>query len=170
MRNIFKIASFTVAVVALGGSGAAGAQTFGSTATATMSITATVTGTCTIAAPSLNASLQGAVGNTITTSGNFTVTCATGASVPYAIGLGNGNNYTTTRRLANGTNYVGYSLTCATGACSTTWGNTSANWYSGTTATANTPQNVLVNLTIPALTSAATTGSSTDSVTATLNY
>jgi spore coat protein U-like protein len=81
------------------------------TATANLTVQVNITASCTVGASTLD---FGAVAGTSLTSvaqatGSVSVTCTNGS--PYAIGMGQGANYSTTNRMVNGgANYLSYGL------------------------------------------------------------
>jgi spore coat protein U-like protein len=139
------------------------------TATATMPVSATVPVSCTAAAGTsmafgnLTTTLALAVSQADTT-GTLTVTCTNGAS--YSIVAGDGNNYSSGWRMANGSSqYVTYSLYSDSG-------RSTAFPRSGTTlggTGTGAAQTVTAYGRIPAQT-AGGSGSFTDSVTFTVTY
>lgn len=79
------------------------------TATTTFTVTATVIAACTVTAANLafgnyNQTTATALDGTTT----MTVTCTPGTT--YTVALNNGANFATTRRMAAGTNFLGYEL------------------------------------------------------------
>lgn len=111
-------------------------------------------------------------GGGISATGAVAVQCNQGA--PYTVYLGNGNNYSTTRRMRSGTSYLPYAL-YQDSAHTIAWNATNvgtvggAGGVSGTGSGSN--QNLTVYAVIPAGTAVpATTGTYTDTVVVTVNY
>lgn len=122
MKTITKILLAAGATVALA------APSHAATQAANLNVNASVAGTCTIGASSLNFSSYTGVQNDVTTS--VSVNCTTGTT--YTVGMANGNNFTTTRRMtAGGGSYLSYGL-YQDAARTTTWGNAAGSWVSGT--------------------------------------
>ncbi|MEQ1696102.1 MAG: spore coat protein U domain-containing protein [Hyphomicrobiaceae bacterium] len=105
-----KIVIAAVAVAALGSNGAfaAGASTVAVNG-GSLSVNATIVPSCQVAIGSAVAfgSITIVPGATATP-GTFTVTCDLGTD--YAVGLGNGNNFTATRNMISGGNVLPYEL------------------------------------------------------------
>jgi spore coat protein U-like protein len=111
------------------------------TATSTLPVTMTILASCTIGATAMAFTSQlgaGLTSTAATATGSISVTCTNLA--PYAIGLDNGANYTTSRRMVfGGSNYLPYALftnvglttpwSTATGSATCT---TSTDCYTGT--------------------------------------
>lgn len=111
-------------------------------------------------------------GGGISATGAIAVQCNQGA--PYTVYVGNGNNYTTTRRMKSGTNYLAYAL-YQDSAHTIAWNATNvgtvggAGGVNGTGSGSN--QTLTVYALIPAGTAVpATTGTYTDTVVVTVNY
>jgi spore coat protein U-like protein len=144
-------------------------------ATANMSVTLTIFAACTVSAttlafPQLAATTQSTVTNQTAT---VSVTCASG--VPYAIGMGQGLNYSTTNRMVYATsNYIAYALYTdsghsipwlgVTGTACTTSSDCSVGTGTGSV------QTITVYGQVPVLGSAPAVGSYTDTVTLTVDY
>jgi spore coat protein U-like protein len=147
------------------------------TATGTLPVSMTITASCTIGATAMafNAQLgAGLVTTAATASGSISVTCTNQA--PYAIGLDNGLNYSTTRRMVfGGTNYLPYGLytnagltipwSTATGSATCT---TSSNCYTGTGNGA--AQSITVYGQVPTVSTAPVPGAYTDTVNITIYF
>lgn len=81
------------------------------TATANLTVQITITNACTIDAATLNFGSYAGVSmltSAPTASTTVSVTCTN--LTPYSIGMDNGQNYSTTRQMASGGNYIGYGL------------------------------------------------------------
>jgi spore coat protein U-like protein len=145
------------------------------TAPGTLSISITINAACSVSAGSSIAfsAISSTVTAAQTASGTITVTC-TNLS-PYSVSLDNGGNYTTTRQMANGSNYIGYGL-YLDGSDTNAWGATTA--AGSCTGGANTcslgtgngsAQNIPVYAKIPTL-AGPPAGSYTDTVNITVAY
>jgi spore coat protein U-like protein len=147
------------------------------TATGTLPVSMTITASCTIGATAMAFTAQlgaGLVSTAATASGSISVTCTNQA--PYAIGLDNGLNYSSTRRMVyNGSNYLPYGLytnagltvpwSTATGSATCT---TSSNCYTGTGNGA--AQSITVYGQVPTVTTAPVPGTYTDTVNITIYF
>jgi len=155
----------------------AGPAALAGTTTGTLPVSMTITASCTIGATAMAFTSQlGAslVSTAATASGSISVTCTNLA--PYAIGLDNGSNYSTTRRmLFGGSNYLPYGLytnvglttpwSSATGSATCT---TSSNCYTGTGNGA--AQSITVYGQVPTIGTAPAPGAYTDSVSFTVYF
>jgi spore coat protein U-like protein len=102
--------------------------------TNTVTVTLIVTNDCTIVAPALNFGSAAFVGSLKPVTQNITIRCSKGAA--YTVGIDNGLNFSTNRRLANGTNYIGYEIYFpSTG--TTRWGSVGGQRVSSAAATTN---------------------------------
>lgn len=161
------------AVMALG----AGTAAQAGSVTGTLPVTMTITGSCTIGATAMAFTAQlgaGLVTTAATASGSISVTCTNLA--PYAIGLDNGANYSTTRRMVfGGTNFLPYGLytnvglttpwSTATGAATCT---TSTNCFTGTGT--GSAQSITVYGQVPTVATAPPPGAYSDTVNITVYY
>ena len=104
----FRNLSLLAAAIAVAGvCGTANAATD----TKNLAVTMTITGACDIstgAATSVDFGSQASGGADKTATGNLIVNCSTGQA--YAVTLGNGANFSVTRRMKSGTNYIAYDL------------------------------------------------------------
>lgn len=149
------------------------------TATANLSVTASVATNCTISTtPVAFGAYDPLAATDVNGTGTVVVRCTKGAS-GLSIGLGNGASFSTTRRMTNGTDFLGYSLfqppnnTPGT-ACSfpgtTAWGNTvGTNTLALTNSPSSAARTYNVCGTIPNSQDVGT-GSYTDTVVATINF
>lgn len=82
----------------------------GGSAISTFTVAATVVASCTISAQDLNFGSASALSANRDQSSTLSVTCTNAA--PWSVALGNGSNFSTTRRMRQGatSNYVGYAL------------------------------------------------------------
>jgi spore coat protein U-like protein len=147
------------AIVAAGLSTAAQAATDSKN----FNVTITITESCDIstgAATDVDFGTQARSTGPYTATGNLIVNCSSGT--PYDITLGQGANYSSGRRMANGTNYVPYELYSDSGM--------STSWVSvhGTGTAAN--QNIPVYGKVLAASTNVPAGAYTDTVTATITY
>ncbi|MDQ8038587.1 MAG: spore coat U domain-containing protein [Pedobacter sp.] len=137
------------------------------TDTTTFNVTITITESCdihTVAATDVDfgSVVRSSAAVSESASGNLVVNCSDGT--PYTIGLNNGGNYSGSRRMTDGTNFVSYGL-FRDNAHSNPWGNTT-DLLSGTGD--GTDQNIPVyglvtSVNVPA-------GTYNDIVTATVTY
>ena len=146
------------------------------TATASLTTTLTITASCTINAATLTfPSTPGTnlLSAAVTGSTNVSVTCNSGS--PYSIGMDNGANYSSTRRMATGGNYIGYGLYVdsafsypwTTGASNSTC-TTTNDCYLGTGS--GTPQSIPIYGQVPTVASAPPSGTYSDTVTMTITF
>lgn len=145
--------------------------------TGTLPVSMTITASCTIGATAMAFTAQlgaGLVTTAATATGSITVTCTNQA--PYAIGLDNGANYLSTRRMVSGgSNYLPYALytnagltipwSIATGAATCT---TSSDCYTGTGSGA--AQTIPVYGQVPIIGTAPAPGTYNDTVNITIYY
>jgi spore coat protein U-like protein len=145
------------------------------TATGTMSVTITINAACSVTAGAsiAFAAIASTVSAAQTASGTITVTC-TNLS-PYSVSLDNGANYSSTRRMINGSSYIGYGL-YTDNAYANAWGtSTAAGSCTGGASTcalgtgSGSAQNISVYAKIPTL-SGPPAGSYTDTVNITVTY
>lgn len=99
--------------------------------TTTFQVLLEITESCTIDAADLDfgSEVRTTTSSELTGTGSVTVECSSGT--PYEIGLSNGENFNSTRRMANGSNYVPYALYKDSGH-SQAWLNTGGDRVSGT--------------------------------------
>ncbi|HEX3116196.1 MAG TPA: spore coat U domain-containing protein [Bradyrhizobium sp.] len=173
IRAVARLLTIVSASIAFAASGSTIVQA--ATATANMAVQLTVTASCTINAATLdfgNATLLATLIDATTT---LSVTCTN--TTPYSIGLDNGANFSSTRRMRQGAtaNYIGYAIytdsarTNAWTTASSSTACTSAN--SCFLGTGNgSAQSISVYGRVPALGTAPTPGSYTDTVTMTVTY
>lgn len=102
--------------------------------TNTVTVTLIVSNDCAISAPALNFGSAAFVASLKPVTQNITIRCSKGAA--YTVGIDNGLNYSANRRLANGTNYIGYELYFPS-TTTTRWGSAGAQRVSSTAATTN---------------------------------
>jgi spore coat protein U-like protein len=148
----------------------------GATATTTFTVSVTIAAACSISATNLAFGTQGVLAANVDQSSTITVNCTD--TTPYSVGLDNGLNFSTTRRMKDtgaGTTFIGYGLytdagrtnawttSSAAGSC-TGGANTCAL---GTGSGAN--QNITVYGRIPAQVTPAP-ATFNDTVTATVTY
>jgi len=166
--------SKTVAVVGMSAAVAFagfGSTTNAATATANLAVSATVTNNCTISTVALAfGSYDPVVANASTNldgTGSVVVSCTKGSTA--TIGLGNGANYSSGRRMGDGaTNFLTYEL-YQDASRATVWGNSGAGLLSPVAAPSKAARTFTVygrvtsNQDVPA-------GSYNDTVVATVNF
>lgn len=166
LRSLIAASAATLAVIVTQGAQAA-------TATNTFNVLITITSACNItttAPTNVNFGTQPSTATNIPNQGSLTVNCTPLA--PFTIALDNGLNGAdvNSRKMANGTNLLGYQLfRNATRLPADVWGSTtggSGNVYSGLGTGLAVPIPVYGN--VPNANVA--TGSYTDTITATLTY
>ncbi|MGA3397683.1 MAG: spore coat U domain-containing protein [Acetobacteraceae bacterium] len=147
------------------------------TATGTLPVSMTILASCTIGATSMAFTSQlgaGLVSTAATATGSISVTCTNQA--PYAIGLDNGANYSTTRRMVfASTNYLPYNLYTNAG-MTTPWSTatdsatctTSTDCYTGTGN--GSAQSINVYGQIPTVASSPPPGAYSDTVNITIYF
>jgi spore coat protein U-like protein len=161
------------ASIALGLCGSVTAQA--ATATANLTVQLTVTATCSVNAATLNFGSTGLLASPITASTSLSVTCTN--STPYSVGLDNGANFSTTRRMKLGAtaNFIPYGLFTDAG-LTNAWTTASSSTACTSTnscalGTGNgSAQSITVFGQVPALGTAPTPGAYTDTVTITVTY
>jgi spore coat protein U-like protein len=161
------------APIVLGLSGGITAQA--ATATANLTVQLTVTATCSVNAATLNFGSTGLLASPISQSTTLSVTCTN--TTPYSVGLDNGANFSTTRRMKLGatSNYIPYGLFTDAG-LTNPWTTASSSTACTTTnscalGTGNgSAQSITVYGQVPALGTAPTPGAYTDTVTITVTY
>lgn len=177
MKN-FKRTTLSFAA-AIGGWLIAATPSFAATATGTFPVTATVANTCTVS--STGVAFGSYTGTAVTnTANNIVVTCNKGVTITSLL-IGDGANASgTQKRMANGTEYLNYSIDVPTGASLTTCPAAGTNSWNGTTgpagaaltslfATTGGAKNISICASIPASQYPAA-GSYSDTVTMTLTY
>jgi spore coat protein U-like protein len=163
MNKTFRASLASIAVLSVLGTASA------ATDTASMNVKMTITATCdihTVAATDVDfGTVASTATNVASTGGVLTVKCTTGTA--YNIGLDNGVNFNTTRRMKNGTtNFVPYGL-FRDAAFTNAWGTVAGtSTQAGTGTGAN--QTFTVYGRVPSAASAA--GAYTDIVVATVTY
>lgn len=177
MRNIF-IKYFLMIVALLSFS-----NSYAGSANANLAVSATVSANCTITTSPLAFGTYDPVGANVTTAlngtGSVSVACTKGAT-GLSVGMGNGANFSSTRRMsAGGGNVLGYGLyrppnstpgTACTFPATQAWGTTiGTNTLALTSPTSKTARTYNVCGTIPAGQDVAA-GSYTDTVVATINF
>lgn len=105
----------------------------GSTTT-TVNVSLVVTRDCLITAPSINFGTAAFVGSFSPVNQSVTIRCTKDAA--YSVGIGNGANYTTSRRLANGSKFIAYEIYYPASSQSR-WGSVGAERKSSADATTN---------------------------------
>ena len=146
------------------------------TATGNLTVQLTITSSCSIGAATLNFGSDAGtslVTTALTASTTVSVTC-TNLS-PYSIGMGQGSNYNTTNRMANGSNYIDYGLYTDAGlthpwttASSSTTCTIANGCYLGTGN--GSAQSVTIYGQVPTVTTAPAAGSYSDTVVMTITY
>jgi spore coat protein U-like protein len=165
-RSLIVLAGF--AVVSIAAEGRVSAQQASSS---NLTVSASVTKNCTITTAPVNFGAYDPVAANATASldglGTVTIICTKGAEAK--IGLGPGNNFQGTRRMAAGaTEYLGYELYKDT-AHATVWGDTIDTALDIPAAPDLTPRDFPVYGQVPGAQNAAV-GNYTDSVVATVNF
>jgi spore coat protein U-like protein len=170
LRHI-RVAAFTILIVGVSALPAVHATT----TTANLTVQLQVNGTCSVNAATLDFGTTGLLASPITASTSLSVTCST--STPYSIGLDNGANFSTTRRMKQGAtaNFIGYGLFTDAG-LTNPW--TTASSSTSCTATNScalgtgngSAQSITVFGQVPALGTAPAPGAYTDTVTITVTY
>jgi spore coat protein U-like protein len=174
-RHLLRWANAAGVAVLLGLYTAVMAQA--ATATGSLTVQMTITASCTISAATLNfGTLSGTSVIAVATNAsvNVSVTCTNGS--PYSIAMNNGANASgSQRRMTNGTGFINYNLFTDAGrtspwttATSSTTCTSTNSCYLGTGNGA--AQSVPVFGQVPAVGSAPTAGTYTDTVTMTITY
>lgn len=104
------------------------------TTTNTITVTLIVSKDCTISAPAINFGSAAFVASLKPVTQDITVRCTKDAA--YTVGISDGLNFSTNRRLANGTNYIGYEIYFPSTAI-TRWGSVGGQRVSSSVATTN---------------------------------
>ena len=147
------------------------------TATGALTVQITISSSCTISAATLNfGSLPGTavIAGATNASINISVTCTNGS--PYSIAMGNGANASgSQRRMTNGTSFINYNLytdaartSAWTTATSSTTCTSTNSCYLGTGN--GSAQSIPVYGQVPAVGSAPTASTYSDTVTMTITY
>jgi spore coat protein U-like protein len=172
MTDLLRKLAFAAALLALNSPASAQAGT----ATANLTVQIQITASCTINAASLTFTSTASTSLTsaaVTGSTTVAVTCSN--TSPYSIGMGQGANYTSSNRMASGSNYLpytlytdsGYTHPWTTGATSTTC--TVANQcYLGTGN--GSAQSVTIYGQVPVTAAAPAPGTYSDTVLMTITY
>jgi spore coat protein U-like protein len=172
-RRLLLALLLTLPAAAVGPSGSNVAVA--ATSTANMTVQLVVTSTCSVNAATLNFGSTGLLASAITGSTSLSVTCSN--STPYSVGLDNGANFSSTRRMRLGatTSYIGYGLYTDAG-LTNPWTTASSSTACTTTnscalGTGNgSAQSITVFGQVPALGTAPAPGTYTDTVTITVTY
>ena len=147
------------------------------TATGTLTVQMTISASCTISAATLNfGSLPGTsvIAGATNASVNVSVTCTNGS--PYSVAMNNGANASgSQRRMTNGTSFINYNLYTDAGRTSLWTTATSSTTCTSTNScflgTGNgAAQSIPVFGQVPAVGSAPTASTYTDTVTMTITY
>lgn len=165
-KHIFGLAALAVSVVWFPAPAAA------QSATATLNVSATVTNNCTISTTALAFGSYDPVAAHASTNldgtGTVIIACTRGAAA--TIGLNTGSNASgSTRRMANGTEYLTYEV-YKENARTNVWGNSGGALYDAGTAPSSAPQTFTVYGRVPAGQNGAIAGSYADMITATVNF
>lgn len=178
-----KLSRLRLCLIAVGGVAALGAAPASAlTATANLAVSATVAQNCTISTTPLAFGAYDPVVTNATTdlngTGSVSVACTRGAT-GLSIGLGNGNNFSSGRRMAGGGDFLAYGLfqppnntpgTACSFPASTAWGNTvGTNTLGLTNATSKTARTYNICGTVAAGQDV-TVASYSDTVVATINF
>lgn len=144
------------------------AGAYAATATGTLNVSITITATCSVvSAGPLSFGSASAIGANIDQSATVTVNCS--STTPYNVGLsvGTGGGTVASRRMANGANFVTYTL-YRDAARTQVWGDTvGTDTVSGTGNAAN--QAITIYGRVPSQT-VPPPGSYTDAITVTVTY
>jgi spore coat protein U-like protein len=112
------------------------------TATANLTVTATVITSCTVTGGSLAfGNYDPTLATNLDQNGSFIVACTKGTSP--IVGLNNGANFATSRRMSNGTDFLEYEIYKETGRTNI-WGNAGGAAVTLGPMTTNAPQTVTV--------------------------
>jgi len=148
-----------------------------STATNTLNVQVTITASCTIGAATLTFPSTAGTSLTstaLTASTTVSVTCTN--TSPYSIGMDQGANYSTTRRMASGGSYIGYGLFLDSGYSEAWTTSTTSSPCSGGANTCylgtgnGSAQSVPIYGKVPTVAVAPAPGTYTDTVTMTITY
>ena len=161
--TLLKSSLLALAIASVGIAGTAQAGTDSTT----FNVKIVITESCdihTTAATDVDFGTHARDSGAVTATGTLTVNCTN--STPYNIGLGNGGNFSGTRRMTDGTNYIGYAL-YRDSSHTLAWGTTiGTDTLAGTGTAAN--QTISVYGRAPSTNAPA--GSYNDNVTATITY
>jgi spore coat protein U-like protein len=162
MKRVLTIA-MTAALAMSGGQSAMAAQ-----ATATLGVSMTVTSQCVTSAPTaLNFGSVGSLTSNVDTQTSISVQCTSGTPYNVALAVGTANAATAAaRKMASGTSTVTYAL-YSDPARATLWGDTSANWVSGSGNGFSQSLNVYGRVPVQSMPAP---GTYTDTVTVQVNY
>jgi len=146
------------------------------TATANLTVTMTVTASCTINTATLTfPSTAGTALTSAAVTANTTVSVTCTSSSPYAIGMGQGNNYASGNRMASGGSYLPYGLYVDSGytypwttAASNSSCTTANDCYLGTGT--GSAQSVPIYGQVPTTATAPVPGTYTDTVLMTITF
>jgi spore coat protein U-like protein len=170
LRHV-RLAALAVLIVA--------ASTFAavhaSTTTSNLTVQLQVDGTCSVNAATLDFGSTGLLATALTANTSLSVTCS--SSTPYSVGLDNGANFSTTRRMRQGatSNFIGYGLYLDAG-LTNAWTTASTSTTCTTTnscalGTGNgSAQSITLFGQVPALGVGPAPGAYTDTVTITVTY
>jgi spore coat protein U-like protein len=168
-----RILKTTLAAICFAGAGAFLTTTNVSagTATANLSVTATVANNCTISTATVAFGSYDPVSTNASTpldgSGSVIVACTKGVTPGIGLNLG-ANANGSTRRMANGSNYLTYELYKEVGHTNV-WGNSGGDLYTPSSAPSKDARTFTVYGQVPAGQDAAA-GSYSDTVVATVNF
>ncbi len=173
IRRVVRSSTIVSASIAVALSGSTVVQA--ATATANMTVQLTVTASCSINAATLDFGNAGLLAALIDATTTLSVTCTN--TTPYSVGLDNGVNFSSTRRMRQGAtaNYIGYAIYTDSGrtnawttASSSTTCSAANSCFLGTGN--GSAQSITVYGRVPALGTAPTPGAYTDTVTMTITY
>jgi spore coat protein U-like protein len=171
LTSLFAAIAIAVCSLAIGP-----LQAEAGTATGNLTVQLTITSSCTIGAATLNfGSDAGTSLLTTALTANTTVSVTCTNLSPYSIGMGQGSNYSSTNRMANGANYIGYGLYTDsalthpwTTASSSTTCTVANGCYLGTGN--GSAQSVPIYGQVPTVATAPAPGSYSDTVVMTITY
>ena len=173
MLRYLRVAALVCAVLVSGPAPFPDARA--STANSNLTVQLLVADTCTVNTATLDFGSTGLLATLIDATTTLSVTCTN--TTPYSVGLDNGANFSTTRRMRQGAtaNYIGYALYTDSGRTNA-WTTASSSTTCTTTnscslGTGNgAAQSITVYGRVPALGTAPTPGAYTDTVTITVTY
>jgi spore coat protein U-like protein len=171
MYHHTRVAALTLLIVGVSAFPAVHATT----ATANLTVQLQVNGTCTVNAATLDFGSTGLLASPITASTSLSVTCSN--TTPFSVGLDNGANFSTTRRMKLGAtaNFIPYGLFTDAG-LTNAWTTASSSTACATTNSCalgtgdGSTQSITVFGQVPALGTGPTPGAYTDTVTITVTY
>jgi spore coat protein U-like protein len=148
---------------------------FADTATSNFTVTASVANNCTISTTGITFGAYDPIVANATTAldstGSVTITCTQGAAT--TIGLNAGNNTAnasgTTRAMNSGTNFLSYEIFQNAGR-TTLWGNSGADLFTPEAAPSSAARTFTTHGRVPPGQDVPSSGSYTDTVTATVNF